>query len=121
MVKLPVVNAARLDNQQKLTAAGNLEEWLSYKGKVQAVHQQMIVEYIHFLESLAQGFDERYFVFSSDRLSLEGWLDLNVVAANGKYEYAVMEIAPWNRGLPREARRHLGVGHELRVFGIKNY
>ena len=118
MVKLPVVSAAGLGNRQKLAAAVNLREWGSFKDEIQPVHQEMIIEYIQNLEDLDKKLDGLYFVFSFDGNSLEGWLDLNVLAANLEDEYAVMEIAPWNRDTHREARRYLGVGHELRVFGI---
>ncbi|MFH0877603.1 MAG: hypothetical protein V1863_05200, partial [Candidatus Omnitrophota bacterium] len=108
---------------QQRQAAESLERWLAYEGAFQVVHSHLIREYKNYLFGKIREVGELYLVVSLKPFDVEGLCDLKVKLngynGNADFEYAMMEIAPWNRVMPFEQRRYLGVGHELRVFAIK--
>ncbi|MEI6831993.1 MAG: CheR family methyltransferase, partial [Candidatus Omnitrophota bacterium] len=120
MVKLPVVRAGLLNAQGKLYGIESFERWLSFEGEPKLEHLD-VIEYIKFLEDAVEEPGELYLVLSSDnvQLDIEAWINLEVVINKNKEDnYAVLEISPWNRLRDQTNRRYLGLGHELRVFGI---
>ncbi|MBU3933786.1 MAG: hypothetical protein KKH11_03895, partial [Candidatus Omnitrophica bacterium] len=125
MLKLPVIKAVKLSAQSKQAAVESFKRWFSSKNSLPPEHLTNISDYTNFLEGITKEFPCLYFAFSLQKgfLEIEGWLDLCVGLSdtNGKLisEYAILEIAPWNRLPQHNKRRYLGVGHELRVFGIK--
>ncbi|MDD5505941.1 MAG: hypothetical protein PHR73_04215, partial [Candidatus Omnitrophica bacterium] len=123
MVELPVARAKSLDAAMKLSGAQSFNRWLSFEGTPGPEHVPDIIAYRDFLKGLAEEQDELYLAlsFNNGALEVEGWVDLNISLAGAQKNasYAVMEISPWNRLIDLDARRFLGLGHELRVFGIK--
>ncbi|MFA5322359.1 MAG: methyltransferase domain-containing protein, partial [Smithella sp.] len=122
MVELPVVMAKSLNAAMKLSAANSFNRWISFDGKPEPEHIADIIAYRDFLEWQAEDLGQLYLAlsFNNGKLEIEGWVDLNVGFSSLSQDanYAVMEISPWNRLLELEARRFVGLGHELRVFGI---
>jgi hypothetical protein len=116
MVRLPIVNAADLDENGRYKAVKMLKRWLADSVLPEAEHVDSINFYINSLRKNNKSvLLDLYFVLSEDGKEIEGWVDLDFYLA----PISVMEIAPWNRVGTAGERKYIGVGSEARAFGIK--
>ncbi|MBU1995924.1 MAG: HAMP domain-containing histidine kinase, partial [Candidatus Omnitrophica bacterium] len=125
VVKLPLIRASVLNKDLQVKAAESLERWLVFAGEYQPEHVRDIGNYMRYLKGEAEEPGELYLALSvdGDYVEVEGWIDLKVTLKNidGAVvnEYAVMEIAPWNRNSDRDSRRYVNLAPELRAFGLR--
>lgn len=116
MVRLPIVNAADLDENGRYKAVKMLKRWLADSVLPEAEHVDSINFYIDSLRKNNKSvLLDLYFVLSEDGKEIESWVDLDFYLA----PISVMEIAPWNRVGTAGERKYIGVGSETRAFGIK--
>ncbi|HBG60449.1 MAG TPA: hypothetical protein DDX37_01200, partial [Candidatus Omnitrophica bacterium] len=125
VVKLLLIRALLLDKALKPKAAESLNRWLVFDGEYRSVHDIDIRNYIRYLKGETEEPGELYLALSvdGDAIEVEGWTDLKVTLRNTDgtivNEYAVMEIAPWNRNNDRDARRFVNLAPEIRAFGLR--